>query len=217
MWGQEGVFEIRVTLSKGQANFDGDLGIGAEMRNVSGERMRVYEEDMVLVGPPEMGGGGDCAVWGRAANCGSAVETLFRIYNQYGANNNGNLMQQDVADNGTWLVQQAFTYDKLNRLETATEGTSPNGWKQTFGYDRWGNRWLDTNGTNSYGVRTSGIAISSSWYTAKNRLALLGSKGGHDEAGNQVSSDSFTLDYDGENRMVSSVSGTMGTQSYGYL
>ncbi|MFN8814201.1 MAG: hypothetical protein ACK5ZU_15385 [Acidobacteriota bacterium] len=74
VWGQEGVFEIRVTLSKGQANFDGDLGIGAEMRNVSGERMRVYEEDMVLVGPPEMGGGGDCVVWGRATIPGAGVE-----------------------------------------------------------------------------------------------------------------------------------------------
>ena len=74
VWGQEGVFEIRVTLSKGQANFDADLGIGAEMRNVSGERMRVYEEDMVLVGPPEMGGGGDCVVWGRATIPGAGVE-----------------------------------------------------------------------------------------------------------------------------------------------
>ncbi len=45
-----------------------------------------------------------------AGNCGSATNTLFRIYNQYGANNNGNLVQQDVADSGSWLVQQVFTY-----------------------------------------------------------------------------------------------------------
>jgi hypothetical protein len=84
VWGQEGVFEIRVTLSKGQANFDADLGIGAEMRNVSGERMRVYEEDMVLVGPPEMGGGGDCVVWGLAGRsvtvpAGEAVSAFWDL------------------------------------------------------------------------------------------------------------------------------------------
>ena len=76
-----------------------------------------------------------------AADCSAAANTLFRLYNQYGPNNNGNMTGQQIADSGSWFAAQTFTYDKLNRLETAAEGTAGTGWKQSFGYDRYGNRW----------------------------------------------------------------------------
>lgn len=81
-----------------------------------------------------------------AGDCSSAATTLMRLYTSYGAANNGNLDTQEIAGDG-FLVRQSYTYDKLNRLESATEATLPvagaNGWKQADGYDQWGNRWVD--------------------------------------------------------------------------
>lgn len=116
---------------------------------------------------------------------------------------------------GGWLAQQSYSYDKLNRLSTATEAGA-NGWRQTFGYDRWGNRWgnrwVDTSSA-TYGVPTTGVANNAAWFTAKNRLNLTG---GFDAAGNQTQVNPYTLNYDGENRVVEGTSTNNGSQSYRY-
>ncbi len=69
----------------------------------------------------------------------------------YGAaTNNGNVLSQQITVPTTrqaagFTTTQNYTYDELNRLQSATE-TTPNqtGWKQTFTYDRYGNRNFDT-------------------------------------------------------------------------
>ncbi|MEO8648769.1 MAG: RHS repeat-associated core domain-containing protein [Acidobacteriota bacterium] len=77
----------------------------------------------------------------------------------YGATaNNGNVLTQTmtVAGTGGFTAQQTYTYDSLNRLLTAEE--MPEGWmdctsdptkcwKQTFKYDRYGNRNFDETNT----------------------------------------------------------------------
>jgi RHS repeat-associated protein len=72
-----------------------------------------------------------------------------------GANNNGNLYRADhfmpaneaLTD---WAMSvQGYTYDDLNRLKSVAEsaqlpaGANPDHLKQTFSYDRWGNRTID--------------------------------------------------------------------------
>jgi RHS repeat-associated protein len=151
-----------------------------------------------------------------ASNCASADTTLMRLFMGYGAANNGNLDSQDIAADG-FLVRQNYTYDKLNRLETAIEGTLPTagstGWKQTNGYDRWGNRWVSDLPADTYPSNLTAQANSSSWFTAKNRLNSLG---GFDNAGNQTSANGFTLSYDAENRLTTAVHGTNTSKNQVY-
>ena len=63
--------------------------------------------------------------------------------------NNGNVQSQTitvptVSTTAGFTATQSYTYDSLNRLKSAEE-TIPNqtGWKQTFQYDRYGNRNFD--------------------------------------------------------------------------
>jgi RHS repeat-associated protein len=73
----------------------------------------------------------------------------------YGNNtqNNGAMRSQKISFNGlSKPFEQTYAYDDLNRLQSSTE-TINNGatttWKQTFQYDRYGNRTFDgTNTTN---------------------------------------------------------------------
>ncbi|HVW83561.1 MAG TPA: hypothetical protein VHB50_02725, partial [Bryobacteraceae bacterium] len=57
------------------------------------------------------------------------------------AGNNGNIRTANLSAPG---VDQNFTYDPLNRLLSAAEGTA---WAEGFSYDQFGNRWVDTSQT----------------------------------------------------------------------
>lgn len=81
----------------------------------------------------------------------SATDTsLLKLSFGYGAatGNNGSLKSQTtvvptVGGNAGFSAVQTYGYDSLNRLESATEITNGNptpSWKQTFSYDRYGNR-----------------------------------------------------------------------------
>ena len=70
------------------------------------------------------------------------------------AKNNGNLQSQtikapDVGAHAGFEAVQTYTYDSLNRILSGTENITPTGgsssqsWKQTFSYDRYGNRNFD--------------------------------------------------------------------------
>jgi hypothetical protein len=65
----------------------------------------------------------------------------------YGTANNGNLQTQTIILPNLTLTQ-SYTYDALNRLQSATEMNGPaQSWKQTFTYDRFGNRNFDAGNT----------------------------------------------------------------------
>lgn len=73
---------------------------------------------------------------------GSAGDTgALKLSYGYGTTaNNGNVQSQTITVPGmTYPLIQAYTYDSLNRLASATEtSNSTQTWKQTFTYDRYG-------------------------------------------------------------------------------
>ncbi len=109
-----------------------------------------------------------------------ANDKLELEYDYSATANNGNLAMQVIRQPGhTWT--QNYTYDSLNRLASAVEA---NGFSRTYGYDRYGNRWV---------AASSGITAADSheptagtlFNAANNRLANQS----YDAAGNQTSYD----------------------------
>jgi len=80
---------------------------------------------------------------------------LLKLDYSYGTtNNNGNVLSQTitvptVGESSGFVAVQTYDYDSLNRLKQAAEMVAPTGgsptlsWKQTFVFDRYGNRSFD--------------------------------------------------------------------------
>jgi len=136
-----------------------------------------------------------------------ANDKLELEYDYSATANNGNLATQVIRQPGhTWT--QSYTYDAVNRLATAAE---TNGFSRTYGYDRFGNRWVSA----SSGITAADPhepAVGTLFNTANNRLANQS----YDAAGNQTSYDPRTLTYDAENRMISATSPQNGNEYYVY-
>jgi len=134
--------------------------------------------------------------------------SLLKIEYGYGTSttNNGNVTTQKITVPGvTYAFEQAYTYDNLNRIATATE--SYNGsqtWTQTFGYDRYGNRNITA------GTGATSLTFSSS----TNRITTSGYT--FDAVGNTTADPSGkTFAYDAENKQTSVSNGTtLGNYSY---
>ncbi len=81
---------------------------------------------------------------------GATSQNLLKLNYDYGSTaNNGNVQSQTitvptVGANTGFTATQTYTYDSLNRLKDAKEmiGTTET-WKQTFTFDRYGNRNFD--------------------------------------------------------------------------
>jgi RHS repeat-associated protein len=88
----------------------------------------------------------------------SADTSLLKLEFDYGNNtqNNGSMRSQKISFNGlSQPFEQTYAYDDLNRLQSATETINIGAtttWKQTFQYDRFGNRRLDAANTTTIGV-----------------------------------------------------------------
>lgn len=133
----------------------------------------------------------------------------------YGVSNNGNLMAQTISDGASWSASQSYAYDKLDRLLSAEETGTANTWKETFEYDRWGNRWVDPATAKTYGISLDGnTPQTSNWFTTKNRLNLPA--GSFDMAGNQTRQNPYTMTYDAESRLTNVTSPGSGPASYNY-
>jgi RHS repeat-associated protein len=149
--------------------------------------------------------------------------------------NNGNLKKQEVyvpdneAITSYVVYSSVHTYDALNRLQTSSGvrwASGPNTlteyWAQTNAYDRYGNRRIDTNVSNTYGTGVNNKDFTVN--TANNRLGVPAGQSGtmsYDAAGN-VTTDTYTgagnRTYDAENRIVQAAgNGTPSqTESYKY-
>jgi RHS repeat-associated protein len=130
--------------------------------------------------------------------------------------NNGNLRTQTVTGGG-FTATQSYSYDYLNRLVTASEGTA---WSQTYDFDRWGNRSVRVGSylPNSALTPQSANATDFSSFEANtNRLSKIKFPSvTYDKAGNlktdQVGS---AFIYDAENRQVTAaVAGQSTTYIY---
>ena len=171
----------------------------------------------------------------------NADQNLLRLEFQYNSDgqvdNNGSMRLQRIivpASGGTpaFTATQSYFYDSLNRISSAVETVSGNQtWRQSFSYDRYGNRRFDASGTTTLGSCQQAIcnpAVS----TANNRLApgqnyvydaagsvtrdAVGERFGYDaeshqkeffSPSNQTTTPDATYQYDGEGRRVKKVVG----------
>src|SRR5438093_1005825 len=126
--------------------------------------------------------------------------------------NNGNMLRQVITRSGTSWTQDYNAYDAMNRLLSAQETSGAGNWLQTYGYDRYGNWWLDQH----VGLLapTNETPRNATWYLSNNRLAGWGYG---DSRGNitSVLNMSRMFTYDGENRQkTATING--GTSTYAY-
>jgi len=150
---------------------------------------------------------------------GDTVDNSKRLRLQYSygaANNNGNLQSQTISAPGNPTLTQTYSYDQLNRLETAQEMNGvTESWKQRYTYDRFGNRNFDTLNTNIPSALTN-LAIS----PANNRLDTAApgqSLIEYDDAGNLTrDAAGSTYAYDAEQRLMSYNGGNPATGGAGY-
>lgn len=158
------------------------------------------------------------------------------------AKNNGNVQSQTItvpAAGSTLaqIVKQTYTYDALNRLESAgernettpclnTQGQAADCWKQKFSYDPFGNRRFDQGETTWPAINQENQnATNPQISTATNRLTGAGY--GYDAAGNLVCDPQHPCwsagvtaayyTYDAENRLESAGGGAQaGGSEYLY-
>ncbi len=138
----------------------------------------------------------------------NSTDLLKLDYNYGTTQNNGNVLNQQITvptANGTpgFTASQNYSYDSLNRLYDAAETISGSqSWKQTFAYDRFGNRRFDTssNRTTTLEANCAAAVCNPEINQANNRL--IGTT--FDSAGNTAVAGGTSQQYlhDGENKMV---------------
>ena len=133
--------------------------------------------------------------------------------------NNGNVRSQTITvpTIGTvtgFTATQTYTYDALNRIETATEAGGAS-WKQKFIYDDFGNRTIDPDQE-----RTSPwlVGPNPAINPANNRISAASY--GYDLAGNLTATPgvnvSYNYEYDAENRQTQYKYGSTTEATYAY-
>ncbi|MEZ5307060.1 MAG: RHS repeat-associated core domain-containing protein [Pyrinomonadaceae bacterium] len=146
-------------------------------------------------------------------------QSLLDISLEYGtaSQNNGSLMKQTVSHTGLASpIEQSYTYDGLNRLKSAEEkynnGASQS-WKQTFSYDRYGNREFDAANTTT--LASNGKVENPDIEESTNRIKKDQDGGGidydYDKNGNlTLDAENKRMVYDAENRLKQFFRGTNG-------
>jgi len=140
---------------------------------------------------------------------GSSGDPLVLNFS-YGSSryNNGNVTSQTIVTSQHLNVTQNYTYDAYDRLASAAEGSF---WLQTYGYDAYGNRWVDPN--HSTGITLMPFTpLGSNYFDSSNnnRLSFPSSTGvavSYDLTGNLTGIGGSTYTYDAENRQISSSAG----------
>jgi RHS repeat-associated protein len=140
-----------------------------------------------------------------------ATGSLLSLGFSYGASasNNGNLLGQTISVAGASPASQSFSYDAVNRLSGAAEGSA---WSRTFGYDAYGNMWVSA----ASGVPAASFTPqSSAWFNSNNRLVNAGLGIQHESSGELKQIGGFSFTYEGQSRLKSStISGAATTYSY---
>jgi RHS repeat-associated protein len=118
------------------------------------------------------------------------------------SDNNGSLRQQIISYAGqTSPIIQNYTYDMLNRLKSATENVNGSQtWKQTFLYDRFGNRRFDAANTTTL-IADNGVYNPSIDVNTNRFLVTEGYN--YDAEGNLTGNPENQLfQYDANNRQI---------------
>jgi RHS repeat-associated protein len=133
---------------------------------------------------------------------------LLKIDYDYGTatQNNGSLREQKINYNGlSSEIKQTYAYDDLNRVQSATEtfNTGTQSWKQTFSYDRFGNRSFDAANTSTFGQNYNQNIANPLINTSDNRISN-GQGYGYDKSGNLTQdAEGKRYFYDAENHQTS--------------
>jgi RHS repeat-associated protein len=158
-----------------------------------------------------------------SVSIGSGLLALWFTYCPNAAatctSNNGNLIRETITRNGTTWTQDFVDgqnnpgYDAMNRLTAAKEtwgGAST--WLETFGYDRYGNRYLS--GYSGLPAPNSETPTAEAWYLSNNRVA---SWEYNDGRGNLTAIPFMqrTYSYDAENHQTAATVNGVNA-SYGY-
>lgn len=144
----------------------------------------------------------------------SNSESVLKLDYSYGTtDNNGDIRSQTITIPASGAIPgftatQSYEYDQLNRLKVAqeTSSTGAQSWKQTYSYDRFGNRRLYyTNGGTTVPT-LSQVQSNEAYYNPQispaNDNRLVGYV--YDAAGNVTTdAQSRTFGYDYENRQIS--------------
>jgi RHS repeat-associated protein len=147
---------------------------------------------------------------------------LLKLEYDYGTQfNNGNVLQQKITvPNMAAPFVQTYVYDSLNRLQSATEtNNSTQIWKQTFTFDRYGNRRFDMNNTTVPDNQQLPKVVNPEILTSNNRFKLDQDNDGvndylYDAAGNLTQdATGKRFVYDAENKQRSF--GTGGSDTNG--
>jgi RHS repeat-associated protein len=157
----------------------------------------------------------------RLGTTSGGINRLNLTYAYGTITNNGNVRSQTIAvptvgNTAGFTATQSYGYDALNRLLSAeeTSGTTQL-WKQSYQYDRFGNRRIDTtldqnsNKKTSDNLKPALLSDNPSFSTANNQINA--NQGyGYEGAGNLISvpnrndpAKSYQYEYDAENRQVS--------------
>jgi RHS repeat-associated protein len=127
----------------------------------------------------------------------SGVDRLKLEYSYGTTNNNGNVQSQTITVPNGPTLSQSYEYDELNRLKVAQENSGAS-WKQTFIYDKYGNRTFDPNNTTANALGSL-LTIDQ----ANNRFTSGQGSILYDNVGNLTRDfNGHTFGYDGENRQV---------------
>jgi RHS repeat-associated protein len=156
-------------------------------------------------------------------------------YGTSGPDNNGNVLfantytPEDEQDTKWAIHRQSYNYDSLNRLKSVTEyfvnysHPQSQQYVQTYDYDQWGNRLINTGQTSGTGINNKAFEVE----TARNRLYSPGDlvlpesqrRIAYDKTGNQVK-DTYTgygtATFDGDNRIVAIQDKFAGSTTYTY-
>jgi RHS repeat-associated protein len=158
-------------------------------------------------------------------------DDLLNLVYGYGTTaNNGNVISQTIKVENVGATQgfeavQTYTYDEVNRLKSATEMNTPNSgsqsqsWKQTYLFDRFGNRRFDASSgaTTTIPGTCSTDVCNPTFNLANNRFA--GSQGYDYDATGNVTEDASgkKFAYDAENKQKSFGTGGSSTDGGTYI
>ncbi|MFV0389205.1 MAG: hypothetical protein ACK5NT_10675 [Pyrinomonadaceae bacterium] len=153
----------------------------------------------------------------------SADTSLLKIDCNYGtsSNNNGSLQSQTIAFSGySGTISQSYVYDNLNRIQSATENyAGGQSWKESFSYDRFGNRRFDAANTTTITGCPQNVC-NPTINQANNRIDA-GQGVSYDQGGNVTQgAGGQRLSYDAENHQIgffaSNNSGSTQNATYYY-
>ena len=149
-------------------------------------------------------------------------QNLLKLNFDYGTtDNNGNVKSQTITvpttgSNAGFTAVQSYNYDSLNRIKDSTEmiGTTQT-WKQTYTFDRYGNRNFDTTANRTTTI-PNGCPVNVCNPSANPQTnKLVGTN--YDSAGNTIldaSNQIFVYDAENKQVQVSNAQGIIGNYFY---